>query len=297
MEFIEAAKHNKEAQMPETSEANKERILIFEPHPDDIAFQIGGSVFKWLAEGKEIMVCTVTKGNNSTFDMNVTSEQIEKIMQREHHQAIKLTGIDPCRIVQWNYNDLGLDPGCDRLPLLADMIKLIRIFKPTTVVTMDPRNQFDEENPDHRLVALTGFEAAAMAAYPNVFREQFSEQGVHQHFVSRIFFYMSPAPDMFVDIAETPLGKKIELGALYDSQLDLMIGEAKQRLAGMGITFPMFDLPKEILWPEMCKTIASETAAVHDAIFPNKPKLQYAEAFRVQYLGIVHKIKGMLPEV
>ena len=52
--------------------AQNERILIFEPHPDDVAFQIAGSAFKWKAEGREIMICTVTTGNNSTFDMNVT---------------------------------------------------------------------------------------------------------------------------------------------------------------------------------------------------------------------------------
>lgn len=281
--------------MSEINGTKKETILIFEPHPDDVAFQISGSVFKWLSEGKEIMICTVTNGNNSTFDINITSEQIAKIMEKEHHDALQIYGLGADNFVQWHYDDLGLDPGRDRLRLLGDMIRLIRIFRPTTVVTMDPRNQFDEENPDHRLVAITGFEASAMAAYPNVFRQHFEEPGARQHFVSRVLFYMTPAPDLFIDISGEPINKKIQLGRVYDSQLDLMIHEAKQRLAGMGDAFPMFDLPKEILWPEMCKAIAAETATAQSAIFPDTPKMEYAEAFRLQYLGIVHKIKDMLP--
>lgn len=277
------------------AEIQNERILIFEPHPDDVAYQISGSVFKWLSEGKEVMICTVTTGNNSTFDMSVTSERIAEIMEREHREAMKLLGLGGGRLAQWKYDDLGLDAGRDRLPLLEDMIRLIRTFRPVTVVTMDPRNQFDEENPDHRLVAQTGFEAAAMAAAPNVLRGQFDEPAVCQHFVSRALFYMSPAPDLFVDISGEPIEKKIQMGAVYDSQLDLLIGEAKQRLAGMGVSLPILELPKEILWPEICRSIAAGIAEEHNAMFPDKPKLKHAEAFRLQYLGIVHKIKDLLP--
>jgi LmbE family N-acetylglucosaminyl deacetylase len=272
-----------------------ERILIFEPHPDDVAFQISGSVVKWLGEGKEVMVCTVTKGDNSTFEMSVTSEEIGQIMADEHSRAIGLLGLDAEHSVRWRYNDLGLDPGRDRLPLLKDMIRLIRKFKPATVVTMDPKNWDNEENPDHKLVATTGLEASAMAAYPNVFREQFDEQGINQHFVGRMLYYMSPEPDMFIDITGEPLEKKIKLGFIYSSQLALMMHEAKERLKTLGIDFPLFDLPKEQLWPMMCAEIASDIAGLNNKRHPDRQPLEHAESFRLQYLGIIDKIRGMLP--
>jgi LmbE family N-acetylglucosaminyl deacetylase len=324
----------------------KEKILIFEPHPDDVAFQIAGSVVKWLTEGKEIMVCTITKGNNSTFDENVSSEEIEKVMAGEHSKAIQMLGLDEEHAIRWQYDDLGLDPGRDRLRLLEDMIRLIRKFKPATVISMDPKNAENEENPDHKLVAITALEASAMAAYPNAFREQFDEHGINQHclfasgsrgktgcarshfliasgsssetgcarshflfasglrgetgcsrshFVGRMLYYMSPEPDIFIDISGESLAKKIKLGLIYSSQLDLMMTEAKERLKTLGATFPLFEMPKEDLWPIICTEIASDTADECLRKYPEKPVITHAESFRLQYLGIVDKIREFLP--
>ncbi len=276
--------------------AQNERILIFEPHPDDVAFQIAGSVFKWKAEGREIMICTVTTGNSSTFDMNVTSNEIKEIMAKEHRKAMEFLGLDDEHLVQWDYNDLGLDPGRDRIQLLQDMVRLIRKYKPVTVITIDPKNRDNEENGDHRLVAMTGFEAAAIAAYPNVFHEQFSEYGVDQHFVARVLFYMTPEPDTFVDIEGVPLEKKIELGLIYVSQLDLMQTEGIKRLEPLQVDFPALKLPKEKIWPTFCKEIAKDAAEKCIKFNPKRKNIQYAEVFRLKYLGVVDKLRDMLPK-
>jgi LmbE family N-acetylglucosaminyl deacetylase len=272
-----------------------EKILIFEPHPDDVAFQISGSVVKWLTEGRDVMICTVTKGDNSTLDMNVSSEMIEKIMADEHSKAMSILGLDEAHALRWQYNDLGLDPGRDRLSLLEDMIRLIRKIKPATVVTMDPKNCENEENPDHKVIAATALEAAAMAAYPNVIRSHFNEPGLERHFVGRMLYYMSPQPDVFIDITGEPFEKKVELGFAYPSQLELMRYEAKERLKTIGLDFPLFDLPKGMLWPVMCAEIAAETARLHNRKHPDKKPVKHAEAFRLQYLGIIDKIRELLP--
>jgi LmbE family N-acetylglucosaminyl deacetylase len=271
-----------------------DRILIFEPHPDDIAFQISGSVFKWIAEGHEVMICTITTGNKSTFDINVTSSEIEEIMTKEHKKAMKFFGLSQKNVVQWKYDDLGLDLGRDRRALLRDMVRLIRNFKPVTVITIDPKNRENEENVDHRLVAMTGFEAAAMAAYPNVFKDQFEEQGVDQHFVSRVLFYMSPDPDTFIDISEGLLEKKIQLGLIYDSQLELMLTEARKRLGPLNIYFPALELPKETIWANFCRVLAVATANECKKKYPKRKNIQYAEEFRLKYLGVLDKIRDFL---
>ncbi len=274
---------------------HKERILVFEPHPDDVAFQISGSVLKWVSEGREVMICTVTNGNNSTFDPDVTQEMIEETMRGEHMKAVELLGLDRAHVIMLGYDDLGMDPGRDRLALLGDMIRIIRRFRPNTVVTMDPKNAENEENPDHRLVALTGFEAAAMAAYPNVCREHFEDPDTGQHFVSRVLFYMSPEPDTFIEISGF-IDKKIQLGLIYESQLDLMLGEGRRRIAGLGVQFPAFEIPKEIIWPQICNAMAAETAQQCRAAYPEREDARLMESFRVQYLGILHKVRGMIPD-
>ena len=165
-----------------------EKILIFEPHPDDVAYNFMGTVIKWLDEGKDLTICTVTKGNNSTFKPSVSMEEIEEVMMEEHQKVHEMLHLDSSSIIQWDYDDLGIDPAKDRPELLRKMIQLIREVKPTTVVTIDPKNMENEENPDHRIVAIEGFEAAAMAAYPHVYREDWEKSEVSPHFVSRMLF-------------------------------------------------------------------------------------------------------------
>ncbi len=278
-----------------------ERILIFEPHPDDVTYQISGTVYKWLQERKEVMICTVTTGNNSTFKPDVSKEQIKAIMMEEQKKAMDLLGIKPENRVQWKYDDLGIDPALDRQKLLSDMVLLIRKFKPTTVVTMDPKNILMEENPDHRAVASVGFEAAAMAAYPNFLKEQFG-QGISQHFVSRILFYMSPEPNVFVDISGEPLEMKKKLGAVYQSQLELMIGETDARLRNLGLDPEVMEVPPIGLWEAVCESSAQGHAEEgmifyksHPDLAPRVP-LEYAEAFRLYYLGAVEKLRNLLPK-
>ncbi len=178
-----------------------EKILVFEPHPDDVAYNFMGTVIKWLEEDKDLTICTVTKGNNSTFKPTKTMQEIQETMRKEHQKVHDMLNLDQSKVVQWDYDDLGMDPAADRRGLLRKMINLIREIKPTTVITIDPKNLENEENPDHRIVAMTGFESAAMAAYPNVFREDWEENGLEPHFVSRMLFYMTPEPNVFVDIS------------------------------------------------------------------------------------------------
>ncbi len=212
-----------------------------------------------------------------------------------------LLGIKPENRVLWQYDDLGIDPALDRQKLLKDMITLIRTFKPTTVVTMDPKNLLMEENPDHRAVASVGFEAAAMAAYPNVFREQL-EQGLTQHFVSRILFYMSPEPNVFVEISGDPLEMKKKIGAVYESQLELMIGETDARLRNLGLDPELMEVPPMSLWEAVCESSAQDHAEEANLFYKNHPDLaprvpfEYAEAFRLYYLGAVEKLRSLLPK-
>ena len=273
-----------------TSDEKAETILVFEPHPDDAAFQLGGAIAAWAARGCEVFVCTLTTGDNSTLDPAVTRAQIAAVLEKEHAAALDILGVPPERRVQWPFGDLDLDPGLARAELAPRMIGLIREVRPVTVVTMDPRNEPNEENPDHRAAAVAGLEAAALAAYPN----HLPGQGP-QHFVSRVLCYMSPAPDTFMDISGAPFDAKVDAGLAYDSQLELMLTEARERLAGLGAAPELLSLPPDQIWPAMCRGIAEEAAALCREALPEAQHVTLAEAFRTQYPGVVDKIRTFLP--
>lgn len=269
-----------------------ERILIFEPHPDDVAFQLGGSVAKWIAQGREIFVCTVTTGNSSTFDPGVGREQIAQTMAAEHARALRRLGVDREHAIQWDYDDLDLDPGATHTQLRPRMIELIRKIRPVTVVTLDPTHNMLEENPDHRATALCAFESAALAAHHTLYPEQFRD-GSQPHFVSRVLFYMTEFPTVFVDIAGDPIAAKTEAALEYASQLELLITDARRRLDGLGARLPLFDMPPPDIWRLMCRQIAEDTAAECISWNPER-EIHLAEAFRLQYLGVIDKIKDFL---
>ena len=41
------------------------KLIVFEPHPDDLLFGAGHGIFQWIDEGHDIHVITVTDGRNS----------------------------------------------------------------------------------------------------------------------------------------------------------------------------------------------------------------------------------------
>ncbi len=229
-------------------------------------------------------------------------KKLQRLWRRRHRKALEFLGIDPQHYVQWQFNDLGLDPGRDRIPILKKMVQLIRTFKPVTVITMDPKNMENEENADHRLVAITGFEAAALAAYPNVFKDQFKKTGVSQHFVSRLLFYMPPEPNLFVNIEGKPLEMKIGMGLQYPSQLKLMVEEIDKRLRNMDLDPEILDMTPEDLWRMVCEFMAEETAKYAAVYYQQHPEQmpdhlpEAADAFRLYFLGAVEKLREYLPD-
>jgi len=60
----------------------QQRILAIEAHPDDLAFFYGGYIAKMIAEGHVVRVLTVTNGDQSTCDPNLSQDEIVSIYER-----------------------------------------------------------------------------------------------------------------------------------------------------------------------------------------------------------------------
>lgn len=72
------------------------KIVIFEPHPDDLLFGSGPIIFDWIAEGHEINVITVTDGcacfRKNRF-VNMEEDDVAKMRIDEAKEAIKFLKI------------------------------------------------------------------------------------------------------------------------------------------------------------------------------------------------------------
>ena len=278
---------------------DKSRILAIEAHPDDLVYFYGGYIAKMVDEGHEIRVITLTTGDQSTVDPTLPRERIEAIMREEHDEAMNIIGITDQKYLE-GFTNHFIFSAEQKLRLREILIQEIRKFKPDTVITFDIADIF-EENPDHRVLAQIGMQAAAFAAYPLVHPEH-KNYGLEPHFVGRMLLAPTRNPNVFVDISEEPLERKKKAGAAYASQLDLMITELEKRLITMGLNPDLDDISNDDLWDTICESMAEETAQEAMEFYSRnvelapKVPMQFAEAFRMQYLGSVEKVRDMLPK-
>lgn len=280
--------------------AIKKRILAIEAHPDDLAYFYGGFMAKMVLEGHDVRVLTLTTGDQSTLDPALSREAIEQVMREEHRAAMAIIGVTDQRyILDGKFTNHFIFSSEQALELREVLIKEIRAFKPDTVVCFDIADVF-EENPDHRLLARLGLQAAAFAAYPLVHPEHLAAS-LEPHFVARVLLAPTRDPNLFVDIDGEPLERKKRAGAAYRSQLDLMVTELDKRLRVMGMDPDLASIDNSDLWESVCDSMAAEAAAAgnkyhaeHPGIAP-KINLEKAEAFRMQFLGAVEKVREFLP--
>lgn len=193
------------------------RILVIAAHPDDIEFGVAGSVARWRDEGAHVAYCIVTDGAAGSNDPAADPAELARTRQAEQRAAADIVGVR--EIYFLDYPDGTLQP---TLELRRDLTRLIRQFRPDRVVIMDPTvvlvENFYINHPDHRAAG----EAALYAVFPSagtrlIFPELLAE-GLEPHEVSELYLFMSPQPDLAVDI--TPyLERKIEALLCHRSQV------------------------------------------------------------------------------
>lgn len=176
------------------------KVLIFFAHPDDGEFMAGGSIVKWAAEGKQVVLCVVTNGSHGSNDPTLSREALIAARKNEQLEAARITGIK--EVIFLEYEDCHVE---DSHELRRDMIREIRRFKPDVVVGPDPTMYFFGDqyinHPDHRKVG----EALCAALSPGaptlpIYREELFDKGFEPHHVKAALFGFCGQPNYFVDI-------------------------------------------------------------------------------------------------
>jgi LmbE family N-acetylglucosaminyl deacetylase len=77
------------------------KIVIFEPHPDDLLFGVGHVIFDWIEEGHDISIITVTDGRACYREMKdsltheaktMTEDEVAKMRLNEAKEAVEFLG-------------------------------------------------------------------------------------------------------------------------------------------------------------------------------------------------------------
>jgi N-acetylglucosamine malate deacetylase 1 len=176
-------------------------ILAFGAHADDVEIGMGGTLAKFAANGKRIIICDLTKAelsSNGTVDLRL----------REAKQAADILGVDR---ISLDLPDRGLYLQKESID---QIVGVIRQYQPKLVFAP----YFEDRHPDHGNCASLVEEAAFSAGI-----RKYLEGDQHEpHRITNMYFYMINGfhkPDFVIDVTET-MDKKVNSLKAYRSQFE-----------------------------------------------------------------------------
>lgn len=146
---------------------SKKRIMAVMAHPDDAEIYAGGTIARLVAEGKEVCIVKLTRGNKGSRQENITEQDLATLRTEEDQKGMAALGIKPENSIFLDLRDGEVE---NSLQTIEKIVKQIRLFKPELIITHNPEDSiitFDEENAwgNHRDHRHTG-QSALDAGYP-----------------------------------------------------------------------------------------------------------------------------------
>lgn len=123
-------------------------VLVLAPHTDDGEFGCGGSMSKWVNEGKEVYYVAF-----SSAEKSVPEEMPKDILREEVQEATKVLGIKKNNLILFDYPVREFP--AYRQQILDDMIRLGNELKPELVLLPSTT----DTHQDHQTISQEGFRA------------------------------------------------------------------------------------------------------------------------------------------
>jgi len=173
------------------------QVMVVTPHPDDAEFGVAGTVARWTREGKDVIYAVCTNGNKGTTDPNMKPDELAKIREKEQLAAAKLLGVR--EVIFLGYPDQTLE---DTPEFRKEIVRLIRMYKPETVVTADLYRRYLWHR-DHRITSRVTLDAVFpyardLLAYPDLL-----EEGLQPHKVKEVLLWGAEEPNYRSNITDT----------------------------------------------------------------------------------------------
>lgn len=181
------------------------KVLVIAPHPDDEILGCGGTMARLIAEGAEVSVAIVTRGQQPQFPLEVVKQ-----VSAEAKKAHALMGV--ARTFELDLPAAGLDR-LSATELNAALAKLVNEVQPDTLFLPF----IGDIHTDHQLAFLAAMVAARprhgeaprrIYAYETLSETNWYAPGITPAFV----------PNVFIDISET-LERKLDAFRCFESQV------------------------------------------------------------------------------
>jgi LmbE family N-acetylglucosaminyl deacetylase len=197
------------------------RALAIHAHPDDQEFSVAGTLAKWARAGCEIISVVITNGDAGSNDPKYDESYkpaLARLREEEQEAANRIIGVH--ETVFLHYHDGVLQP---TLELRRDLTRIIRKYRPDTVLCGDPQARFYGNSymnhPDHRAAADAACDAVFPSAGTRLIFTELLHEGYEPHDVNYLYLHGSEKPDVWIDITST-IDTKILALQQHKSQLN-----------------------------------------------------------------------------
>ena len=174
---------------------NFERVLILSPHTDDGELGAGGTISRFVEEGKDVHLIVFSTCKESTPNGCPSN-----ILKSECQHSAKILGIPPDHIALLDY-EVRTFPTC-RQEILDNMIEFKRKIEPDLVLAPSS----SDVHQDHDTVHWEAIRA---------FKKEASIWG-YEHPWNNLSF----TTDVLVKLEEKHMERKIEALKCYETQVD-----------------------------------------------------------------------------
>jgi len=210
-----------------------QRVMVIVAHPDDAEFGCGGSVAKWVKEGREVTYVILTNGDKGSGDRTMTSERLAKIRKEEQLNAAQALGV--ARVQFLGYPDGELD---DTREARRAVTAEIRRWRPDLLVTQNPYRSTNlyASHRDHRIAGGLALDCVYPLARDHLSFPELLAQGLEPHKAREVYLMWWENPEVVVDITDT-MDLKLKALACHASQMgDWAFIEARvrERSAALG---------------------------------------------------------------
>ena len=173
------------------------QVMVVTPHPDDAEIGAGGTIARWISEGKDVIYVVCTNGDKGTSDTNMKPDELARIREQEQMAAAKLLAVR--EVIFLRYPDQTLE---DTPEFRKKIVRLIRMYQPETVVTADPYRRYLWHR-DHRIAGQVTLDAIFpyardLYSYPDLL-----EEGLQPHKVKEVLLWGSEDSNYRSNITDT----------------------------------------------------------------------------------------------
>jgi len=177
--------------------AKQAQVMVVTPHPDDAEFGGAGTVARWTGEGKDVIYVVCTNGDKGTSDPHMKPNELARIREQEQLAAAKLLGVR--EVIFLRHPDQTLE---DTPEFRKEIVRLIRMYKPETVVTADPYRRYIWHR-DHRITSRVTLDAIFPYARDLLSYPDLLEEGLQPHKVKEVLLWGAEEPNYRTNITDT----------------------------------------------------------------------------------------------